>query len=56
MEIVYTIYIVTSTDKVCLFFPDAAGGVIFSQAVIIKEFVLVHLFYFYRIFSGFLER
>ena len=47
MEIVYTILIVNFNRHILsFFFSDAARGAIFSKAVIIKVFVLLHIFYF----------
>ena len=46
MEIVYTILIVNFNRHILSFFSDAARGAIFIYAAIIKEFVLLHIFYF----------
>ena len=46
MEIVHTILIVNFNRHILPFFPDAARGAIISSAVVIKEFVLLHIFYF----------
>ena len=51
MEIVSTILIVNFNRHILSFLPDAARGAIFSQAVIIKEYVLVHIFLFSTEFS-----
>ena len=53
MKIVYTILIVNFNRHILSFFSDAARGAIFSSAVVIKEFVLLHIFYFTEFFSGF---
>ena len=56
MEMMYTIYIVSLIEAFC-HLSDAVYGAIFSQEVFIIQFAFVHLLYFFhRVYVGFLER